>query len=124
MPCCGLTEYRQRVPLKYTLAGSVVFWGAFLAAFLFGLLTVFTERGRNVLRIQASFLRSLWQETMRNRDSVPARLSCRLSGRFLDVWPRMAEMIYKHPEIPFIYVPLAGFLLIASAGTMVVRSLR
>ena len=121
MPCCGLHEYRRKVPLKYMVSGGLVFWGAFAAALLFGVLTVWTARGRLILRSQASFLRSLWVETMRRRDSIPARWSCRLSGTALRVSPRLAAMIYHHPEVAFIYAPLFGLVVLVSASVFLLR---
>ncbi len=115
MPCCGLHEYRERVPPKYTLSGGVVFWGAFLTAFLGSLLTIWSTLGRAVLRVQWNFLRALWMETMRARDSVPARLSCRLSGYLLNRSPRLAAFIYHHPEVPFVVAPALGLLCLVSA---------
>lgn len=123
MPCCGLHEYRQKVPLKYVISGGLVFWGTFLAGLLFGLATVWSARGRLVLRVQAEFLRSLWAETMRHRDSIPARWSCRLSGHALRVSPRLAEVIYRHPELPFIYAPLSALAVLVTAGFFFVRAL-
>lgn len=123
MPCCGLHEHRQRVPMKYTLAGGLVFWGAFLAALTLGLATCWSARGRWILRTQAGFIRSLWIETMRQHDSIPARLSCRLSGRVLHFSPRLAEMIYRHPEVPFVYAPVLAVLLLACSGVWLVRLL-
>lgn len=122
MPCCGLHEHRTRLPARYILVGATFFWGIFLAGLLFGLLTVWTKRGRWTLRVQAGFIRSLWQETMRERDSIPARLSCRLSGRALRVSPRLAEVIYRYPEVPFIYAPLLGMGLLVSSGVMLFRA--
>lgn len=106
MPCCGLHEYRRTVPVKYMIAGGLVFWTTFLAALLVGLLTVWSARGRLLLRTEAEFLRSLWRETMRGRDSIPARWACRLSGAALRVSPSLAGLIYRRPEILFIYAPL------------------
>jgi hypothetical protein len=123
MPCCGLHEYRRRVPIKYMLSGGLVFWSVFVAASTFGLVTVWSARGRLVLRVQAEFLRSLWTETMRRHDSVPARWSCRLSGRALALSPRLAEMIYRHPEVPFIYTPLVAMGLVISGGVLLFRAL-
>jgi len=113
MPCCGLHEYRRTLPMKYMVAGGLVFWTTFIAVLLFGLLTVWSARGRLLLRSEVAFLRSLWRETMRGRDSIPARWACRFSGAALRVSPRLAGLIYRHPEIPFVYVPLfalAGLL--------------
>ena len=113
MPCCGLHEYRRTVPMKYMVAGGLVFWTTFLVALLFGLLTAWSARGRLLLRTEAEFLRSLWRETMRGRDSIPARWACRFSGSALRVSPSLAGLIYRHPEISFIYAPLlvlAGLL--------------
>jgi hypothetical protein len=121
MPCCGLHEYRRKVPMKYMMSGGLVFWGAFLVALAVGLCTAWSVRGRLILRVQAEFLRSLWTETMRQRDSVPARWSCRLSGRALSISPRLAEMIYRHPEVPFIYAPLIGLALLVWGGVFMVR---
>jgi hypothetical protein len=123
MPCCGLHEYRRKVPMKYMVSGGLVFWGTFLVALTFGLITAWTARGRLILRVQAEFLRSLWTETMRQRDSIPARWSCRLSGRALSVSPRLAEMIYRHPEVPFIYAPLVGLVALISGGVFLLRAL-
>jgi hypothetical protein len=123
MPCCGLTEYRHKVPMKYMLSGGLVFWGTFLVALTFGLITAWSVRGRLILRVQAEFLRSLWAETMRQRDSIPARWSCRLSGHALSISPRLAEMIYRHPEVPFIYAPLLGLAVLVSGGVFLVRAL-
>jgi hypothetical protein len=116
MPCCGLHEYRRKVPLKYVLSGGAVFWGVFLVAVVVGLTTAWSTRGRLILRVQAEFLRSLWSETMRSHDSIPARWSCRLSGAALRVSPRIATVIYRYPEVPFIYAPLVALGIIISAG--------
>jgi hypothetical protein len=123
MPCCGLHEYRRKVPLKYVISGGLVFWGTFLVGLIFGVTTVWSARGRLVLRVQAQFLQSLWTETMRHRDSIPARWSCRLSGHALRVSPGLAEIIYRHPELPFIYVPLTAAALLITGGVWLVRSL-
>jgi hypothetical protein len=122
MPCCGLHEYRRKIPLKYVVAGGLVFWGTFLAGLIFGLATVWSARGRLVLRVQGQFLRSLWAETMRHQDSIPARWSCRLSGHALRISPRLAEVVYRHPELPFIYVPLAAVALLITAGLFLARA--
>jgi hypothetical protein len=122
MPCCGLHEYRRKVPLKYVVTGGLVFWGTFLAGLIFGLTTVWSARGRLVLRVQAQFLRSLWAETMRHHDSIPARWSCRLSGHALRVSPRLAEVVYRHPEVPFIYAPLAAVALLITVGLFLARA--
>jgi hypothetical protein len=122
MPCCGLHEYRRKVPMKYMVSGGLVFWGTFLLALIFGLVTAWSARGRLILRVQAEFLRSLWTETMRQRDSIPARWSCRLSGRALGLSPRLAAMIYRHPEVPFIYAPLLILAVLVSGGVFLVRA--
>jgi hypothetical protein len=121
MPCCGLTEYRQKVPLKYTISGAAVFWGVFTTAVLVGLLTAWSPWGRQILHVQASFLQTLWIETMRRRDSVPAHWSCRMSGRMLTLSPRLAQLIYRHPELPFVYAPVTALALV-TAAVLVVRS--
>lgn len=123
MPCCGLHEYRRKVPVKYMVSGGLVFWGMFVLGLAFGLVTAWGPRGRLILRVQAEFLRSLWAETMRQRDSIPARWSCRLSGRALSISPRLAEMIYRHPEVPFIYLPLLGLGLLVSGGVCLLQAL-
>ena len=123
MPCCGLHEYRRTVPVKYMVSGGAVFWSAFTAGLLFGLVTVWSARGRLVLRIQAEFLRSLWLETMRSSDSIPARWSCRLSGLALRISPRLATVIYRHPEVAFIYAPLISVAVLLSAGLLLVQRL-
>ena len=115
MPCCRLHEYQQRAPLKYTLSGAV-FWGAFTAALFAGTLLSWTPKGRSLLRVQANFLRALWRETMRERDSIPARYSCRLSGRLWLLSPRLAALIYRRPEIAFIYWPCLGLAVLVWAG--------
>ena len=122
MLCCGLHEHLTRLPARYILVGATFFWGIFLAGLLFGVATVWTRRGRWMLRVQAGFIRSVWQETMRERDSIPARLSCRLSGRVLRVSPRLAEVIYRYPEVPFIYAPLLAMGLLVSSALMLVRA--
>ena len=76
MPCCGLTEYRERVPIKYTAAGLVVFWGGFAVALTAGLLTCWLPWGRHVLRSCGAFLLALWGDTMRNPASPWTRLCC------------------------------------------------
>jgi len=118
MPCCGLHEYRRKVPLKYMVSGGTVFWGIFAVALLVGLATVWSAEGRMILRVQAEFLRSLWSETMRSQDSNPARWSCRLSGTALRVSPRLATVIYRYPEIAFIYVPLIAVGIGVSAAVI------
>jgi hypothetical protein len=123
MPCCGLHEYRRKVPMKYMLSGGLVFWGTFLLTLGFGLVTAWSAQGRLLLRVQAEFLRSLWTETMRRRDSIPAQLSCRLSGRALGISPRLAEIIYRHPEVPFLYAPLIGLAILVSGGVLLARAL-
>lgn len=123
MPCCGLQEYRRKVPIKYMVSGGLVFWGTFLVALTFGLITAWSVRGRLILRVQAEFLRSLWAETMRQRDSIPARWSCRLSGRAFSLSPRLAGMIYRHPEVPFIYAPLLALAALLSGGVFLLRAL-
>ncbi len=107
MPCCGLHEYRQRVPLKYAVAGFGVFWGAFVVAFLSGIVLIGRRRGRSVLKILTSFLRALWMDTMRSQDSLPARWNCRCSGYLLGLSPKLAATVYHHPEIGFVYVPIS-----------------
>jgi hypothetical protein len=116
MPCCGLHEYQQRAPLKYTLSGGAVFWGAFSAALFAGALLSWSAKGRSLLRVQANFLRALWRETMRQRDSIPARYSCRLSGRLWLLSPRLAALVYRRPEIAFIYWPCLGLAILVWAG--------
>ena len=116
MPCCGLHEYRRKVPIKYMLSGGAVFWSTFAVALLVGVGTVWSSRGRLILRVQAEFLRSLWRETMRSGDSVPARWSCRLSGLAIRLSPRLATLVYRHPEVPFIYGPLLGLGMLVSAA--------
>ena len=123
MPCCGLHEYRRTVPVKYMVTGGAVFWGTFALALIFGLTTVWSERGRLVLRVQGEFLRSLWLETMRSSESVPARWSCRLSGLALRISPGLATMIYRHPELPFIYAPLLAVGGVLSAGFLLLHKL-
>jgi hypothetical protein len=123
MPCCGLHEYRRTVPLKYMVSGGAVFWSTFAAALLFGLVMVWSARGRLVLRIQAEFLRSLWLETMRSSDSIPARWSCRLSGLALRISPRLATVIYRHPELAFIYAPLVALGVLLSGGLVLLQRL-
>src|SRR5688572_10017176 len=122
MPCCGLHEHRTKVPARYIIAGAAFFWGMFAASVGFALATAWTRRGRWMLRVQAGFLRGLWHETMRRHDSVPARLSCRLSGRALRVSPRLAELIYRHPEVPFIYAPLLVAGVLVSVGVYLARA--
>jgi hypothetical protein len=122
MPCCGLHEYRRKVPVKYMLSGGAVFWTTFVVGLTFGLATVWTARGRLILRVQAEFLRSLWIESMRSHESVPARWSCRLSGMALRVSPRLATVIYRHPEVPFVYGPLIGLGLVISGGMFLLKS--
>jgi hypothetical protein len=119
MPCCGLHEYRRTVPVKYMVTGGAVFWTTFALGLVFGLATIWSTRGRLILRVQAEFVRSLWLETMRSSESVPARWSCRLSGLALRVSPRLATTIYRHPELPFIYAPVLLLGLLLSAGWMV-----
>jgi hypothetical protein len=123
MPCCGLHEHRTSLPARYIVVGALFFWGIFTAGLLVGLLTIWSKRGRYALRVQAGFIRSLWAETMRERDSIPARWSCRLSGRALRVSPRLAEVIYRYPEVPFIYAPLLALGLLVSSGVYLVRAL-
>jgi hypothetical protein len=123
MPCCGLHEYRRKVPVKYIVSGGLVFWGTFVVALMVGLVTVWSARGRLILRVQAEFLRSLWTETMRNRDSIPAQWSCRLSGLAIRVSPRLATVIYRHPELPFIYAPLLTLVALISGGILLVHAL-
>lgn len=100
MPCCGLHEHRVRVPVRYMASGALVFWGMFVGGILLGVLTCWSAFGRSLLRIQGSFLSALWQETMRSERSVPARLSCRLSGYLFPISPRMAAFVFRHPELP------------------------
>jgi hypothetical protein len=121
MPCCGLHEYRRTVPVKYMLTGGAVFWTTFALGLGFGLATIWSTRGRLILRVQGEFLRSLWLETMRSSESMPARWSCRLSGLALRVSPRLATMIYRHPELPFIYAPVLLLGLLLSGGWMVLH---
>ena len=115
MPCCGLTEYRERVPIKYTAAGLVVFWGGFSVALAAGLLTCWLPWGRHVLRWCGAFLLALWRDTMRNPASVPARWACRLSGRLLPVSPIAAEWVFRHPEAPVVAVTVVGIAVLAGA---------
>jgi hypothetical protein len=105
------------------LSGGAVFWTTFGLGLLFGLATVWSARGRLILRVQAEFLRSLWLETMRSSESIPARWSCRLSGLALRVSPRLATMIYRHPELPFIYAPVVALSIVLSAGWFVLHRL-
>lgn len=123
MPCCGLHEYRRTVPVKYMVTGGAVFWTTFGLALLFGVATLWSARGRLILRVQSEFLRSLWLETMRSSESVPARWSCRLSGLVIRLSPRLATTIYRHPELPFIYAPLFVLGVVASVGWLVVQQL-
>jgi len=100
MPCCGLSEYRVKVPWKFTVAGAIVFWGAFSALLVLGIIFCWTRRGRSLLAIQRQFLVSLWGEAMRDRESIQSRWSCRISGYVLP-WSRpLAKLIYRRPEIP------------------------
>ncbi len=123
MPCCGLHEYRRSVPLKYMLSGGAVFWTTFGLGLLFGLATVWSARGRLILRVQAEFLRSLWLETMRSSESIPARWSCRLSGLALRVSPRLATMLDRRPELPGISAPVVALSIVLSAGWFVLHRL-
>ena len=100
MPCCGLTEYRERVPFRYTAAGTVVFWGAFALAVIAGALGCWRPGGRRLLAACGAFLAALWRDTMRNPSSVPARWACRMSGRLLPISPAAAEWVFRHPEAP------------------------
>jgi len=113
MPCCGLTEYRERVPIKYTAAGFVVFWGGFALAVIAGLLTVWLPWGRSMLRSCWAFLGALWRDTMRNPAAVPGRWACRLSGRLLTVSPSAAEWVFRHPEAPVLAVTVAAVAALA-----------
>lgn len=111
MPCCGLHEYRVKVPIRYTLAGGVVFWGGLILMMVLGVLTCWSGPGRQMLKAGGAFLGALWRETMRSPGSVPARWACRLSGRVLKVSPALAELVFRHPELPV----LAGLALLAGA---------
>ena len=122
MPCCGLHEYREKVPLKYTLAGCGVFWGGFFIALISGLVLAWTRNGRSILRILTSFMGALWIDTMRQRDSIPARWSCRCSGYFLPLSPRLAAVIYRRPEIAFVYAPLLVLLGVVALGWFALRA--
>ena len=104
MPCCGLSEYRVKVPLKYTLTGVLVFWSTFIGTLLVGLLLVLSSLGRQILKCQGAFIQALWYETMRQPESIPARWACRLSGYLFQVSPTLAEIIYRRPEIPVFMV--------------------
>lgn len=114
MPCCGLSEQRSRVPLRFTLAGIAVFSGAFVAGSTLGILLCWTRLGRGVLRAQWQFVLSLWRESMRQRDSTFSRWACRLSGRLLLRAPNLAELVYRRPEIPALFV--ATFALVVALG--------
>ena len=116
MPCCGLNEYRDKVALKYTLSGGAVFWCGFAVVLIIGALLAWIPSGRMILRVQWNFLCALWDETMRQRDSVPARWSCRLSGRLLNAWPRLAAIVYRHPEVPLVYAPVVGLVGLVGAA--------
>lgn len=122
MPCCGLHEYREKVPLKYTLSGGAVFWGTFLMALLGGVLMAWDRRGRWILHVQGNFLRALWTETMRRTDSIPARWSCRVSGHLLKFSPRLAAAVYRHPEVPLLYAPVLGLLALVSIVGFLLRA--
>ena len=117
MPCCGLTEYRRRVPFKLTLVGMIVFWSVFTATVLAGLAMSWRASGRLTLRTCGAFLGALWVDTMRQPHSIPAQWACRLSGFLLPVWPAAGEFVYRHPETPV----FAGLLVLAGLIFGVVR---
>jgi hypothetical protein len=47
----------------------------------------------------------------------------RASGRLLPISPRIAEMVYRHPEILFLYAPALGLRALVSGGLWLVRVL-
>lgn len=100
MPCCGLQEFRVKVPTRLTVAGVALLTSAFTALFLAGLFLVWLPVGRGILRCQKEFLAALWRETMRREGSAPARWSARLSGFLLPLSPAAAAFIYRRPEVP------------------------
>ena len=124
MPCCGLHEHQVKIPFRHTAAGSVVFWGFFAIGLVAGLALCWLPVGRNLLRAQREFVRALWREAMRGDQSLPSRLSCRISGTLLPHSPRLAAWVFRHPEVPLLYLPVAGLVAIAGCGLLLVRMLR
>ncbi len=120
MPCCNLSEFRTRVPLRFMLLGLAIFWGTFTMAFLIGLLLVALPVGRGILQVLFEFLRALWHETMRTRCSTPARWSCRVSGVLLRVAPSLAGLLCRRPEIPLAVAGLAILSALAGIAWIVV----
>jgi hypothetical protein len=51
---------------------------------------------------------------MRDRDSIPARWSCRISGYLLRISPALAGLVYRRPEIPFLTAPALGLAALGS----------
>ena len=100
MPCCNLTEFRSSVPARFMLLGLAIFWGTFFVTLVLGVLLVWHPLGREMLSTLWAFLRALWLETMRNRDSKVSRWACRVSGVFLPVSPTLAGTLCRRPEIP------------------------
>lgn len=112
MPCCGLSEYRRKVPIKYTVIGMILFWGIYSMSFVTGILMSWNKLGRGVLKAQFEFSKVLWKETMRQHDSTPAKWSCRLSGYLLPISPAFAGIIFHHPEFPlFAIIIVIGFII-------------
>lgn len=112
MPCCGLHELRERVPIRYTIAGSIIFWGALLSFLIFSVVNIGRPVSQHIWRVIAQFFRSLWHEAMRDSSSIPSRWSCRLSSYVFKVSPRAAEKIAMLPEIAFIYAPIALLIVV------------
>jgi hypothetical protein len=100
MPCCGLSEFRVKVPAHLSVAGVALLSLAFTVAFVVGLATAWRPLGRGILRVQGAFLAALWREAMRNPQAAPARWSCRMSGYLLPVSPRLASWVSGRPELP------------------------
>lgn len=118
MPCCGLSEFRHHVPLKYTFTGTTLFWGIFALSFFIGVLLSWNRIGRGILAAEFEFVKALWRETMRQPDSIPAKWSCRLSGYLLPLSPGLAATVFRHPELPIIIIMILGGLLIVGVTTL------
>ncbi len=113
MPCCGLAEFRVKVPAHLVIAGVALFWTAFFVAFLCGVALVWLPVGRGILASQREFLRAFWLETMRQPGSAPARWSCRFSGYLLPISPSAARLVYQRPELPLVF---GALVLLSVAG--------
>jgi len=102
MPCCGLAEFRVKVPTRLTLAGIALLTVTFTILFVAGVALCWRPVGRGILRCQKGFLTALWRESMRGEDTAFRRFGARASGWLLPRFPRAAAMVYRRPEVPLL----------------------